>query len=111
MKAVSMISGHLGRIALLLPVTVISPSGRHWEGKNSTQTIIRSVSSENSHMTNFKSMNNAITSILIGKLNFLNSWRNSLHGKLRDSVEAGEGVSNQLRGSSKIDAPPSSTLP
>ena len=34
-------------------------------------------------MTNFKSMNNAITSILIGKLNFLNSWRNSFHGKLR----------------------------
>jgi hypothetical protein len=27
------------------------------------------------------------------------------HGKLGDCVEAGEGASNQLHGSSKIDAP------
>ena len=98
MKAVSMISEHLGRIALLLPVTVISPSGRHWEGKNSTQTIIRSVSSENFHMTNLKSMNDAITSIVIDKLNFLHSWRNSLHGKLRDSVEAVRGCIKSATG-------------
>ena len=50
-------------------------------------------------------MNNAITSILMGKLNALNSWRNSLHGKLSDCVETGEGASNQLQGSSKFDAP------
>ena len=41
----------------------------------------------------------------MGKLNLLNSWRNSLHGKLRDSVETGEGASNQLQGSIKFDAP------
>ncbi|GEM_PF-2177527 len=33
-------------------------------------------------MATYKSMNNAITSILIGKLNAVNSWRNSLHRKL-----------------------------
>ena len=41
MKAVSMISGILCRIALLLPVTVISPSGRG----NLTQAIIKRGSS------------------------------------------------------------------
>ena len=55
--------------------------------------------------SNCKSMNNAITSILMGKLNALNSWRNSLHGKLSDCVETGEGASNQLQGSIKFDAP------
>jgi hypothetical protein len=48
--------------------------------------------------SNYKSMNDAITSILIGKLNARNSWRNSLHGKLSDRVETGEGASNQLQG-------------
>jgi hypothetical protein len=39
-----------------------------------------------------------MASILMGKLNALNSWRNFSSGKLGDCVEAGEGVSNQLRG-------------
>jgi hypothetical protein len=43
-------------------------------------------------------MNNAITSLLMGKLNALNSWRNFLHGKFGDYVESGEGASNQLQG-------------
>ena len=38
--------------------------------------------------SNYKSMNNAIASILMGKLNVLNSWRNSLRGKLSDCVES-----------------------
>ena len=52
--------------------------------------------------SNCKSMNNAITSILMGKLNALNSWRNSLQGKLSDCVETGEDASNQLQGEYQI---------
>jgi hypothetical protein len=37
--------------------------------------------------SNYKSMNNAITSFLMRKLNVLNSWKNSLHRKLSDCVE------------------------
>jgi hypothetical protein len=55
---------------------------------------------------NYKSMNDATTNILMGKLNTLNLRKNFFHGKLSDYVDAGVGVSNQLRGSSKIDAPP-----
>jgi hypothetical protein len=47
---------------------------------------------------NHRSINDAMASILMGKLNALNSWRNFSSGKLGDCVEAGEGVSNQLRG-------------
>jgi hypothetical protein len=54
---------------------------------------------------NYKSMNDATTNILMGKLNTLNLRKNFFHGKLSDYVDAGVGVSNQLRGSSKIDAP------
>jgi hypothetical protein len=50
-------------------------------------------------------MNDAMTSILPGKLNASNLWRNFFHGKFGDGVEAGEGVSNRLLESSKIDAP------
>jgi hypothetical protein len=38
--------------------------------------------------SNYKSMNNAITSLLMCKLNALNSWRNFLHRKLSDGVES-----------------------
>jgi hypothetical protein len=50
-------------------------------------------------------MNDAMTSISAGQLNALNLWRNFFHGKFGDGVEAGEGVSNRLLESSKIDAP------
>lgn len=38
--------------------------------------------------SNKKSMNDAITSILMGELNAVNSRRNSLHRKLSDCVES-----------------------
>jgi hypothetical protein len=41
-----------------------------------------------------RSMNDAMTNILMGKLNALNLRRNFSHGELSDCVEAGEGVSN-----------------
>jgi hypothetical protein len=62
-------------------------------------------------MANCKSMNNAITSILMGKLNVLNSWRKFRHRRLNLRAKKRVGVATQLRGSSKIDAPPCPTPP
>jgi hypothetical protein len=56
-------------------------------------------------MANCKSMNNAITSILMGKLNVLNSWRKFRHRRLNLRAKRRVGVATQLRGSIKIDAP------
>ena len=55
---------------------------------------------------NQRSMNDAMTNILMGKLNALKLRGNFFHRKLNDCAEAGEGASNQLQGSSKFDAPP-----
>jgi hypothetical protein len=44
--------------------------------------------------SNYKSMTDAMTNILMGKLNALNLQRNFFHGKLSDCVEAGGGASN-----------------
>jgi hypothetical protein len=54
---------------------------------------------------NQKSINDAISRILMSKLNALNSWKNSLAGKLSDFAEAGEVNQISYRGSSKFDAP------
>jgi hypothetical protein len=53
----------------------------------------------------YKSMNDAITSILMGRLNALNSWRKFRHGRLDLRAKQRVGVAIQLRLSIKIDAP------
>jgi hypothetical protein len=122
MKAVSMISENLG-IALLLSVNVISPREfghrfaslgqrnlSEWEtvgGKISTQAIIKKGSSLGFLFGKYKSMNDAITSILMGKLNTPNSWRKFRYGRLHLCTSKGAGVAIQLLRSIKIDAPSS----